>query len=320
MQFNDYINFDKKYASINKIKYSIKGKIVHDKAIFRCINILTDDSVVIKFEPFHRKKFVEREVKALSILIDTENVITLLDSSLKVSFHYNGKTYYGCVLILNYCNNKDLHYLIEPISRLPLDEKEFTVRSIFRKIVITLNKIHEKFGINHRDLKPENIFINNEDIIIGDWAFSTNIETLQKDWIGTPAFASPQILHKEKYSASKNDIWSLGVILFELLFGVNLYDVKKTENNFIINYYSPGYYANYWCQIPTQLKDLIISMIEEEESKRPSLKDIMANEWFNKVPTNEHLLKHSIFLSMNKKNLKQNRQNLDMSPFRPTSP
>lgn len=73
----------------------------------------------------------------------------------------------------------------------------------------------------HRDLKPENILMDEAmNVKIADFGlagittpFSGNLRQL----CGTPEFTAPEIVQGKEYSGPAVDIWSLGVILYELL-------------------------------------------------------------------------------------------------------
>lgn len=71
----------------------------------------------------------------------------------------------------------------------------------------------------HRDLKAPNIFLNkNNDVKVADFGISKVLEyTKQKaqTMVGTPYYLPPEIIKNEKYSF-ESDIWSLGVIAYEL--------------------------------------------------------------------------------------------------------
>ena len=81
-----------------------------------------------------------------------------------------------------------------------------------------LHRLH----IVHRDLKPENILILDGIIKISDFGFSKILDKkddqLLYSYLGTPLYCSPQILMNQPYT-SKTDVWSLGVILYEILIG-----------------------------------------------------------------------------------------------------
>ena len=73
----------------------------------------------------------------------------------------------------------------------------------------------------HRDLKPANILISGGYFKICDFGFSKVIKdpsVSNKTCVGSPIYMAPQILDKKDYSA-KCDIWSLGIIFYELLHG-----------------------------------------------------------------------------------------------------
>lgn len=73
----------------------------------------------------------------------------------------------------------------------------------------------------HRDLKPENIFLD-EFLVpkIGDFGFITSDSYHEKGKIGTEGYIPPEHFEPEQKFKNENfDIWSLGVILFIMVFG-----------------------------------------------------------------------------------------------------
>lgn len=99
--------------------------------------------------------------------------------------------------------------------------------SLLLQIIQGLYELHDE-GIIHRDLKPENIFLieNQKDKMIakiGDFNLSRRdtAYTEKTACIGTPLYMAPQLYKKTKDGKSKYshkcDIWSLGVIAYELV-------------------------------------------------------------------------------------------------------
>jgi calcium-dependent protein kinase len=78
-----------------------------------------------------------------------------------------------------------------------------------------------KFAIIHRDLKPANILVHQEVFKICDFGFAKlfgEAGKMARTFVGTPIYMSPQVLNQKKYT-TKTDIWSLGVMFYELLVG-----------------------------------------------------------------------------------------------------
>jgi serine/threonine protein kinase len=78
-----------------------------------------------------------------------------------------------------------------------------------------------RHGVIHRDIKPANIlFTEDQDIKISDFgaALVTSAESTQVSGVGSPAYMSPQQL-KEQPLTHQTDIFSLGVVLYQLLTG-----------------------------------------------------------------------------------------------------
>jgi serine/threonine protein kinase len=78
-----------------------------------------------------------------------------------------------------------------------------------------------KMGVLHRDLKPANILRTDKNWKIADFGFSIQAkdEIRTKQNVGTPLYMPIESLLKNLYSA-ESDIFSVGIIYYELLIGV----------------------------------------------------------------------------------------------------
>jgi serine/threonine protein kinase len=103
---------------------------------------------------------------------------------------------------------------------------------IFVEVIRGLKLFVENSYI-HRDLKPENIFVKNNKYKIGDFGFAVKADLYCKqkleDVCGTPIYMAPELLNNQPYSA-KCDIWSLGLILYEMIYGCTPWPVKCLDH------------------------------------------------------------------------------------------
>lgn len=140
------------------------------------------------------------------------------------------------------------------------------------EILISLIYLHQN-KIIYRDLKPENLLIDSTGHIkITDFGFAKYFEAKTYTLCGTPEYLSPEIIkgHKKGYGYSV-DIWSFGILLFEMLAGYPpFYDSKpigiyKKIMSGIIEF--PGH-------LNTIQKDLIRKLLNPKPKYRIGVDDV----------------------------------------------
>jgi eukaryotic-like serine/threonine-protein kinase len=98
---------------------------------------------------------------------------------------------------------------------------------LFRELMMALGDIHEK-GILHRDLKPQNLMFRDDgSLAIVDFGIAKHIDaadlTGQGEILGTPRYMSPEQVQGRALDL-RTDIYSAGVLLFQMLTGRHLFD------------------------------------------------------------------------------------------------
>ncbi len=129
-------------------------------------------------------------------------------------------------LSMEYIAGEDLGGLLRRIGRLPEDK----ALDISRQLCAGLAAAHKQ-GILHRDLKPANIMLDSDGMVrITDFGLASLVEEIDQADVrsGTPAYMSPEQLHGVEVS-TRSDIFSLGLVLYEIFTGKRVFDAKTFE-------------------------------------------------------------------------------------------
>lgn len=132
-------------------------------------------------------------------------------------------------------------------------------------------------------MKPENVLIRNDQVKIADFGWSNMNDDFRNTYCGTPDYLSPEMIlgtgHDEKL-----DIWTLGVLMFEMLSGSPPFEVrdvmekrkkqKLIENNILKGEIKfPEYFSS-------EAKNTITILLNPDPKKRPQAKDLLNLEFF----------------------------------------
>ena len=213
-----------------------------------------------------------------------DNIVNLIDSGFGdiTLGHSSIKKQY---LILEYAPKGDLSSYIKIPER---GFKEEHAKLIFNKILKGVQDIHNT-GICHRDLKTQNILLDNQyNPKICDFGFATYISKNLKDWVGTAQYAAPEIYKQRPYDGVKIDIFSLGVILFNLVTGKYGFEEAKVKNN-LYRLIMLKHYDIFWKKntqvknVSKEFKTLFEKMVSFKSLERPSIKEILDSEWMKEM-------------------------------------
>ncbi|XP_030622212.1 serine/threonine-protein kinase ULK3 [Chanos chanos] len=118
-------------------------------------------------------------------------------------------------LILEWCSGGDLSRFIRSRRILP----ERVARRFLQQIACALQFLHER-NISHLDLKPQNILLSGNGLKLADFGFAQYMSPWDEQSVlrGSPLYMAPEMVCRKQYDA-RVDLWSVGVILYEALFG-----------------------------------------------------------------------------------------------------
>jgi len=184
-------------------------------------------------------------------------------------------------IILEYFQSSDLLTNMEMRQFKPFNESQ--ARDIFSQLLNCVIYIHQERYV-HRDIKLENILINEAGIVkLVDFGFSTKISfvnPLLDRYMGSQDYVAPEILSNHPYDGFKADVWSLGTILFTLLFGELPFIRDERIISAVRDIPHP---LIKWpnIRVSSEAKDLVIKMLNPDPNKRISTFIVTKHSWMN---------------------------------------
>lgn len=161
----------------------------------------------------------------------------------------------------------------EIMSKGSFEEKD--ARIVMKQVLSCVNYLHFN-NVVHRDIKPENILLEHDrklgHVILADFGTSmrwTN-DSLPKGKKGTITFMAPEVFEDEPYD-EKCDVWSCGVMLYQLLTGRYPFDADDEKGvRHLINKESSHAHeakkSKLYKDIPEGAKDLVSKMLNNDSN------------------------------------------------------
>ncbi|KAH7914216.1 serine/threonine protein kinase, negative regulator of sexual conjugation and meiosis [Hygrophoropsis aurantiaca] len=151
-------------------------------------------------------------------------------------------------LILDLCAGD----MFSAIKRSPIYHGNMPLmKQVFVELLDAVQACHDR-GVFHRDLKPENILCGKggAGILLADFGLATKQRVCTEFGCGSIEYMSPECLGREikypNYSPRHTDIWSLGVILINLVFARSPWRIATASDSGFLSYL---YNSNYLCDV-----------------------------------------------------------------------
>ncbi|KAI8019451.1 CBL-interacting serine/threonine-protein kinase 21 [Camellia lanceoleosa] len=178
-------------------------------------------------------------------------------------------------IVMEYVSGGQLSDKLSYINR--LNERE--ARKHFQQLIDAVDYCHCR-GVYHRDLKPENLLLNSKgNLKVSDFGLSALRKPgdLLSTACGSPSYVAPELLMNKGYEGAAADVWSCGVILFELLAGFLPFDDRN-----LMNLYKKILRAQYtfpeW--FTESQKKLISKILDPNPRTRITIPEIIEDQWF----------------------------------------
>ncbi|XP_028109584.1 CBL-interacting serine/threonine-protein kinase 21-like isoform X2 [Camellia sinensis] len=131
-------------------------------------------------------------------------------------------------IVMEYVSGGQLSDKMSYINRL----NERDARKHFQQLIDAVDYCHCR-GVYHRDLKPQNLLLDSQgNLKVSDFGLSALRKPgdLLSTVCGSPSYVAPELLANRGYEGAAADVWSCGVILYELLAGYLPFDERSLMN------------------------------------------------------------------------------------------
>jgi eukaryotic-like serine/threonine-protein kinase len=235
--------------------------------VFRGKNKKTGQRVAIKLMSLALGTS-ETAVKRFKREVD---ILKQLDHPNIVKYIISGRYHKAPFYIMEYVEGESLDHILARMTRLPWEE----VLRIGMDLCAALQHAHDK-GIIHRDLKPSNLMILKDGTTkLTDFGIAKDADvtalTGANSTVGTAAYMSPEQCRGVRDISHKTDLYSMGILFYELLTGRKPF-VGETAMEVFLQHANKTDYkrpSEIVMDVPIWVDTLVCQLMEKEPAKRP---------------------------------------------------
>lgn len=267
--------------------------------VYTGIELYTGNKVAIKKINFVNGKISKDKIDfEINIMkkMDHVNIIKYIDVVKSDDIWY---------IIMEYCNAKTLQEVVEYHREMQRKNINFNKEE---NSCYYLNQLKEafkyirKFGLIHRDIKPANILLFNPKITFNGYNSDSGLilkladfglskiyddtktkENMINTLCGSPMYMAPELFIERNYS-TKADLWSYGIVMYELLFGH--LPTKANNINQLVKILSTKDIDFHLARnLTPECQDLLLRLLLKDQDNRIEWDDFFNHEWFIKKDT-----------------------------------
>jgi len=237
---------------VYRARFYMDGKVIPVALKMVSLGLLGNESALARFE---------REANILKQLRHP-NIVRLYASG-----QYRKMPF----IAMEFIDGESLDRVLSRRGRLTWEE----IVAYGKQLCAALQHAHDK-GIIHRDLKPSNIMITRDGVLkLTDFGIAKDIDvtalTAANSTIGTAAYMSPEQCRGERDLTPRSDLYSLGVVFFELLTGRKPFRAETTMDMFLKHVQEPPPRpSRLTVEVPPKLEALILQLMAKDKNERPT--------------------------------------------------
>jgi protein-serine/threonine kinase len=223
------------------------------------------------------------------ILVDTwvrDRKLGTIPSEIQIMSLLNNNPHPNIMRLIDFFEDDDYYYIETPQHGFPTPAidlfdmielkgsmSEDECKSIIKQAVSAIKHLH-KNGVVHRDIKDENLIIDSNGVTkLIDFGSAACIKHGPFDvFVGTLDYAAPEVLNGQPYDGKPQDVWSLGILIYTLIYKENpFYNVDEIMEGEL--------------RIPFVMSEgslnLIKKILQRDIQKRPKMEEIISDSWLS---------------------------------------
>lgn len=178
------------------------------------------------------------------------------------------------------CPNGDVSKLVAARGTL---SEHFSCK-LFQQMCMAVQYLHSK-NVAHRDLKCENLLLDvHYNLKVCDFSLCKTLTclddkiVLSETYCGTSHYAAPEILKNQPYNPKVSDVWSMGVVLYMMLYGLKPFNTANIKRMVKIQMEHKISFPNA-ASVSAEAKKLIRDILHPDVEQRIKISDILQRSW-----------------------------------------